>query len=48
MIPRFTRLDIPTVLRRAIAAPDYVGKRSWDTVLIDFIARVSSGEIFWR
>jgi hypothetical protein len=41
-------LDTPTVLRRALAVPDYVGKRSWDAILISFVARVASGEIFWR
>lgn len=41
-------LDTPTVMRRAFATPDYVGKRSWDATLISFVARVATGEIFWR
>lgn len=48
----YHRLDLPTIMRRAWrdAATEvpYVPRYDWQAILVSFISRVTSGEIFWR
>lgn len=50
MIPKFAHLDLPTVMRRAFADRDLdaVARSRWEARLVDFIARVTSGDVAWR
>lgn len=41
-------LNVPTVLRRALARPRSLRGPCLELVLAEFVRRVTSGEIFWR
>lgn len=44
----FDHLDVPTVIRRHFAAPGFSSISRWEALFISFVARVSTGELFWR